>query len=158
MSRRDFLKFAGWGAVIATTAAIPTVAAAEKTAHGSRARSTLKVAGNKGKVDLLILGNVITMDEYKPFAEAVAIKDDTILYVGNAAVARKLCDNHTTIEDYDKKTFIHGAGFSIGGKSPTAAMLDAIYNDKSIVCESFDAHSMWPNTKAMEEFALTRTP
>lgn len=212
-SRRDFFRLASTGAMMFAASALPggtALAAAAtteraKTAHGSRARNTLKAAGNKGKADLLILGNVITMDEYKPFAQAVAVKGDTILYVGDAEVARKLCDSRTTIFDYGKnsvypgfleahchpgsagnklvgqakmdpeasleecvqvikkfiddhpkKTFIHGAGFSMGGKSPTAAMLDAICTDKSIVCESFDAHSMWLNTKAMEEFGINR--
>ena len=38
------------------------------------------------RADLLVLGNVITMDEHKPHAEAVAIKGDKILYVGAAEV------------------------------------------------------------------------
>ena len=38
------------------------------------------------KADLLVLGNVITMDEHKPFAEAVAVKGEKILYVGSAEV------------------------------------------------------------------------
>jgi len=83
-----------------------------------------------GKADLLILGNVITMDEYKPFAEAVAVKGDTILYVGEADVARKLCDSHTQIKDFGKNSVYPGfleahchpgaGGYNMTGK----AMLD----------------------------------
>ncbi|MBQ7479519.1 MAG: hypothetical protein IJT01_11630 [Selenomonadaceae bacterium] len=81
------MKLVGMGAVATATAVLPggtALAATEeqKAAHGSRARNALKAAGYSkgGKADLLILGNVITMDEYKPFAEAVAVKGDTILY------------------------------------------------------------------------------
>lgn len=179
----------------------------QKPAHGSRSRNALKAAGSPkgGKADLLILGNVITMDEYKPYAEAVAVKGDTILYVGEADVAKKLCDSHTKIQDYGKnsvypgfleahchpgaggynmtgkvmldpfanadswlaalkkyiadnpqKDIISGEGFSTSGVLPTAAMLDAICSDKNVVVESYDKHSMWMNTKAMNEYGINR--
>ncbi|MBP3232593.1 MAG: amidohydrolase family protein [Anaerovibrio sp.] len=35
-------------------------------------------------------------------------------------------------------------------------MLDAVCSDKSIVVESYDGHSMWLNTKAMEEFGINQ--
>jgi len=60
------------------------------------------------KADLLILGNVITMDEHKPRAEAVAVQGDKIIYVGSADVARKLCDDHTLVEDYGKNSVYPG--------------------------------------------------
>lgn len=212
ISRRDFLRLTGAGmmAYAATALTGGTALAAEEQAspaNGSRAQSTLKAAGapKGGTADLLILGNVITMDEYKPFAEAVAIKGDTILYVGEADVARKLCDSHTQIKDFGKnsvypgfleahchpgaggyavtgkvkldtfagveswlndlrkyiadhpeKTLISGEGFSTSGVLPTAAMLDAICADKGIVVESYDKHSMWLNTKAMQDFGINR--
>lgn len=212
-SRRDFFRLASTGAMMFAASALPggtALAAAAtteraKTAHGSRSRNTLKATGNKGKADLLILGNVITMDEYKPFAQAVAVRGDTILYVGDAEVARKLCDSRTTIFDYGKnsvypgfleahchpgaggynmigkamldqfdtldnwlrvikkyvadnpqKNLISAEGFSTSGAEPNAAMLDAISSDKSIVVESSDKHSMWLNSKAMEEFGINR--
>ena len=212
LSRRNFLKLAGAGALACAASALSggTALAAEakpKSSHGSRARNAMKAAGSPvgGKADLLILGNVITMDEYKPFAEAVAVKGDTILYVGEADVARKLCDSHTQIKDFGKnsvypgfleahchpgaagytmtgkvkvdtfagvdswlkdikkyidehpeKTSIGGEGFSTSGELPTAAMLDAICPDKVVVVESYDKHSMWLNTKAMQEFGINR--
>lgn len=78
-SRRDFLRLAGTGVMAAAAAALPggtAMAAEAKPAHGSRAKNKFKATGMQkgGKADLLILGNVITMDEYKPFAEAVAVK------------------------------------------------------------------------------------
>ncbi len=63
---------------------------------------------NKGKADLLVLGNVITMDEHKPHAEAVAVKDDKIIYVGAAEVAKKLCDDHTEVCDYGDNSVYPG--------------------------------------------------
>jgi len=115
INRRNFLKIAGMGAVAAAATVLTggtALAASEeqKPAHGSHARNALKAAGSSkgGKADLLILGNVITMDEYKPFAEAVAIKGDTILYVGEADVAKKLCDSHTKIQDYGKNSVYPG--------------------------------------------------
>ncbi|MCR5011490.1 MAG: amidohydrolase [Lachnospiraceae bacterium] len=62
----------------------------------------------QGKADLLILGNVITMDEHKPHAEAVAVKGDKILYVGAAEVARKLCNENTKICDYGTNSVYPG--------------------------------------------------
>ena len=163
------------------------------------------MAEKKCTAELLILGNVITMDEHKPFAQAVAVKGDKILYVGDADVAKKLCDGNTKIYDYGKnsvypgfleahchpgaggynmtsklllnpfasqedwiqaikkyiadnpqKELISAEGFSTSSASPNAAMLDAVCTDKSIVVESFDKHSMWLNSKAMEEFGINK--
>ncbi len=61
-----------------------------------------------GKADLIVLGNVITMDEHKPYAEAVAVKDDKIMYVGDAEVAKKLCDDNTEVCDYGNNTVYPG--------------------------------------------------
>ncbi len=60
------------------------------------------------KADVLILGNVITVDEKKPFAQAVAAKGDNILYVGSKEVAMKLCDEHTKIYDYGTNSVYPG--------------------------------------------------
>ncbi len=58
--------------------------------------------------DMIVLGNVITMDEHKPFAEAVAVKDEKILYVGAAEVARKLCNENTKVYDYGTNSVYPG--------------------------------------------------
>ncbi len=60
------------------------------------------------KADLLVLGNVITMDEHKPFAEAVAVRGDRILYVGAAEVARTLCNSHTKVYDFGSHSVYPG--------------------------------------------------
>ncbi len=114
ISRRNFLRLAGTGGLAGAVAAMPggRALAAEqpKASHGSRSRNVLKALGssNKGKADVLILGNVITMDPYKPSAEAVAIKGDTILYVGAAEVARQVCDSSTKIYDYGSNSVYPG--------------------------------------------------
>ena len=60
------------------------------------------------RADLLVLGNVITMDEHKPHAEAVAVQGEKILYVGAAEVAKKLCDENTKVYDYGKNSVYPG--------------------------------------------------
>ena len=51
------------------------------------------------KADKLYLGNIITMDERKPRAEALCVKDGLIQYVGSEAIARSLCDDGTAVID-----------------------------------------------------------
>ncbi|MCR4676003.1 MAG: amidohydrolase family protein [Sphaerochaetaceae bacterium] len=60
------------------------------------------------KADLIVLGNVITMDDRKPYARAVAIKGDRIIYVGSEDVARQLGDEKTKILDYGKNSVYPG--------------------------------------------------
>ncbi|MCQ2752269.1 MAG: amidohydrolase family protein [Coriobacteriales bacterium] len=63
---------------------------------------------NLGKADVLILGNVITVDDIKPRAEAITVKDGVIQYVGSEKTARTLCDENTQVLDYDKNTVYPG--------------------------------------------------
>ncbi len=158
-----------------------------------------------GKADLLVLGNVITMDDHKPYAEAVAVKGDKILYVGAAEVAKKLCDDNTKVFDYGTnsvypgfleahchpggagyqmtsvahldrdasledcvqvmkeymeahpdKQIINGFGFDVHEVDPNASMLDAICSDRIMICTDFGGHSMWLNTRAMEEYGINQ--
>ena len=53
-----------------------------------------------GPADTLYLGNVITMDDKNPTAEAVAVKDGIIVFVGSEEDAEKFCDENTEIIDY----------------------------------------------------------
>ncbi|MBP9998523.1 MAG: amidohydrolase [Bacteroidales bacterium] len=57
---------------------------------------------------LLLLGNVITMDEVTPAAEAVFVKDGIIEFVGTADDARKLCDGKTVVKDYGTASIYPG--------------------------------------------------
>ena len=57
---------------------------------------------NYMKAETIILGNVTTMDEFKPYAEAIAVADEKIIYVGSRDAAMKLKDDKTRILDYRK--------------------------------------------------------
>ena len=48
----------------------------------------------------LILGNIITMDEKKPFAKAALVKDGLFSYIGDAEQAKKLADASAQVLDY----------------------------------------------------------
>ena len=48
----------------------------------------------------LIFGNIITMDEKKPFARAALVKNGVFAYVGGAEEAKRLADADATVLDY----------------------------------------------------------
>ena len=50
--------------------------------------------------DTVFYGNVITMDDNNPTAEAVAVKDGIIVFVGSEADAEKFIGEKTEIVDY----------------------------------------------------------
>ena len=52
------------------------------------------------QADTLILGNIITMDENKPRARAVAAAQGKIVYVGGEETARSLCADDAVVLDY----------------------------------------------------------
>lgn len=54
----------------------------------------------EGPADTLFLGNVVTMDDKNPSAEAVAVKDSIIVFVGPAEEAKAFCNEKTEIIDY----------------------------------------------------------
>ena len=60
------------------------------------------------KAETIILGNVITMDEFKPYAEAIAVADEKIIYVCSRETAMKLQDDKTTILDYGNNSIYPG--------------------------------------------------
>lgn len=60
------------------------------------------------KADKLILGNIITMDDIKPFAKAVTIVNGRIQYVGSVENAKALCDEKTITLDYGKNYIYPG--------------------------------------------------
>lgn len=61
-----------------------------------------------GPADTLVLGNIITIDDSVPFAEAMTIKNGYIQYVGNVEGARKHCDGKTKVLDYGKLSVYPG--------------------------------------------------
>lgn len=50
--------------------------------------------------DKIIIGNIITMDELNPVAEAMTVKDGIIQFVGSEKAARKFCNDSTVVMDY----------------------------------------------------------
>ncbi|HJJ46623.1 MAG TPA: hypothetical protein O0Y17_06050, partial [Methanocorpusculum sp.] len=63
---------------------------------------------DSGAADALYLGNVITMDDKNPTAEAVAVKDGKILFVGSAKDAEMYCDADTEVIDYGENSIYPG--------------------------------------------------
>ena len=71
------------------------------------------------------------------------------------------------IGDYIKKNpdrqIYYGSGFSIGAfsgeeaaKGPKKSRLDALSTDKPIILKSYDGHVTWMNSKAFEQFGITK--
>lgn len=95
MKRRDFLKVSlSSGVAAALPVSLTTLAGCSKDDPDS----ILPVPNPEkdGYADLLVLGNIITVDENKLFATAMTIKDGKIQYVGNQTYAEKLCKKGIT--------------------------------------------------------------
>ncbi|MCQ2501649.1 MAG: amidohydrolase [Lachnospiraceae bacterium] len=60
------------------------------------------------KAQKLYLGNIVTMNETKPVAEAICVADGKILYVGSEKTARTLCDENTEVIDLGENTIYPG--------------------------------------------------
>ena len=60
------------------------------------------------KAETIVLGNVITMDEFKPYAEAIAVADGKIIYVGSKEAAMKLQGDQTRVLDYGSHSIYPG--------------------------------------------------
>ena len=60
------------------------------------------------KAEKIILGNVITMDAFKPYAEAIAVADEKTIYVGSKEAAMKLRGEKTVILDYGSHSIYPG--------------------------------------------------
>lgn len=58
--------------------------------------------------DVVYFGNVITMDEANPSAEAVAVKDGLFNFVGAKADAEALCGPDTVVVDYGQNSIYPG--------------------------------------------------
>ena len=50
----------------------------------------------------LILGNIITMDEKRPFAKAALIRNGVFSYIGDAEEAKQLADRDVQVLDYSE--------------------------------------------------------
>lgn len=91
------------------------------------------------KADLVLLdGNIVTMDQARPRARAVAARGDRIVAVGASDQIRRLIGPHTTIIELDGKTvipaFIEGHGHFVGlGRSKMVLDLRGAENWLQIV-------------------------
>ena len=56
----------------------------------------------------VILGNIITMDEKRPFAKAALVKDGVFAYIGDADTAKKLAGADAKILDYGENFIYPG--------------------------------------------------
>lgn len=54
----------------------------------------------------LILGNIVTMDEKRPFAKAVLAKDGVFVFIGSVEDAKKLADADAEVLITEKTSFI----------------------------------------------------
>lgn len=101
---------------------------------GSRPAQDCGTVSLAGKADQLIIGNIITMNEYKPTAEAMTIKNGLIQYVGSKAVAQALCDENTVILDYGTNSVYpgflephahgHAAGLRMAGQAKLSGSIE----------------------------------
>lgn len=48
----------------------------------------------------LILGNIITVDDKKPFAKAALVKNGVFSYIGDVDTAKSLADSSAQVLDY----------------------------------------------------------
>ena len=64
--------------------------------------------GKKGKVTIFLNGPILTMDDARPTAEAVAVKDGKILAVGTRAEVKKAAGSGAQIVDLQGKTLMPG--------------------------------------------------
>lgn len=106
MKRRDFLKMslcAGVAAVVPFNLMSLTGCSDDKSVEDKPGKPDLK-----GAADLLVFGNIITVDESQMFAEAMTVKNGYIQYVGNLETALKLCDDHTEKIDLKGRTAYPG--------------------------------------------------
>lgn len=93
--------------------------------------AALAVLGCSSKHEtLLLVGNVITMDEATPEAEAVFVEDGIIKFVGSEADARQLCDAQTVVRDYGTASIYpgflesHAHGIGVASRALQANLSD----------------------------------
>lgn len=160
----------------------------------------------KMKAQQIIIGNIITMDEDMPRAEALAAADGRIIYIGTEEGAMALADDDTEvqvykdktiypgfieahchpllagsrfnmqadmtsgkslqdyveimtqwIDDHPGRTIYQGAGWKLEGFEPHKSILDEICPDVPMVLNSFDGHSVWLNSAAVEAFEFNQS-
>lgn len=85
---------------------------------------------NSNHETLLLIGNVITMDDANPAAQAVFVEDGIIKFVGSEADARKLCNGKTVVKDYGTASIYpgflesHAHGIGVASRALQANLSD----------------------------------
>jgi hypothetical protein len=115
LSRRDFLKLSGAALGAASLACGGGTKLLELTAVPtpvSPAQTIPTLAAGEVADTILVNGNIVTMDAKRSAAKALAIKDGTILFVGDDQAARNMAGDSTTVTD-------------LGGRTVTPGLIDA---------------------------------
>lgn len=105
--------------------------------------AVLLVAGCGSRETLLLVGNVITMDEATPAAEAVFVENGIIRYVGTLEEARKLCDAKTVVKDYGTASIYpgfleaHTHGILAADRFQQADLIGVTYREGVVVMDDY---------------------
>lgn len=98
---------------------------------------------SSGDESLLLLGNVITMDEATPAAEAVYVENGIIKYVGTADEARAMCDAKTVVKDYGTACIYpgflegHTHGVLAADRFQQADLTSVTYREGKVVMDDY---------------------
>lgn len=129
--------------------------AAGCTGAGRKAAVTKSFAPETtGAADALILGNIITMDEHKPVAQAMTVKGGLIQYVGSADVARALCDGNTKVLDYGTNSIYPGflEAHSHGSAAGVRMAGQAVLNGSKSIDECVARMKEWIESHPDKDF------
>lgn len=91
------------------------------------------------KEQVLLLGDVVTMDPENPRAEAVVVEDGIITFVGSQEEARKMCNDKTIVKDYGKACIYpgflesHAHGIGAAARSLQANLSDVNAKDGAVM-------------------------
>lgn len=105
----------------------------------------------KEAAEQLFIGNIYTMDESNPFAEAMTVVDGKIQFVGSEKEAMDLCNKETEVFDYSNEFIYPGfldghvhtmfAGYRTIGQANVANVIPADAEKyKAIIKEFIDKH------------------
>lgn len=103
----------------------------------------LTVGCSESKEQLLLVGNVITMDEANPTAEAIMVQDGVITFVGSQDDARKLCNKNTVIKDYGTASIYpgflegHTHGVLASDRFQQADLTEVTYREGEVVMDDY---------------------
>lgn len=99
----------------------------------------------------VILGNIITMDEKRPFAKAALVKDGYFVYIGDAAEAKTLASSDAQILDYGENFIYPGfleahcheyfAGFRAVGQANLSPVTETDYDEYRRIIKDFIAQN-----------------